>query len=177
MRIRSMTAAAAATMVLAATPAVAVPVLWDLVDVTFDDNTSVAGSFVYNADTDAYSQWNLSVQAWSAPPMLPAYTYDSGDPSNFVGAHDATMADFVALPETGPGRYLRLSFAAGLSNLGGAVALVADPFSFECDNCYYTRYVISGEVIGAPVPEPGTWALFAIGLVGIGAVARRRLVV
>lgn len=34
---------------------------------------------------------------------------------------------------------------------------------------------LSGEVVQTPIPEPGTWALMLAGLVGLVAVARRRL--
>jgi hypothetical protein len=32
---------------------------------------------------------------------------------------------------------------------------------------------LSGEVVQIPIPEPGTWALMLVGLVGLGAIARR----
>jgi hypothetical protein len=150
-------------------PAHAVSVTWELVGVVLEDSTPVTGSFAYDADSDTYSDWSLTVQPGG---IFSGYEYAPGMDGGFVGVHNSSMADFVAFPPETSGRYLRLVFSAPLSNSGGFVPMGLGGLSFECDNCIVQRMVVDGAVTS--VPEPAAWALMGLGLLAVGVQAKRR---
>jgi hypothetical protein len=129
------------------------PIAWQLVDVTFSDGATAAGVFTYDAVTDNYSDWNISVAAG----ILTAYNYRPGVDGGFLGIHPAGQVDFVAFPPTTFGRYIRLSFTNPLSASGPIDLLRSDNSGYECDNCGTLRYITSGSV--SSVPEPPTLGL------------------
>ncbi|MDP6436812.1 MAG: hypothetical protein QF803_01515 [Gammaproteobacteria bacterium] len=97
----------------------AIPRAWILEDVVFDDGTTATGSFVYDADTDTLSDISIVTQNGLANDGSPltAQTYTqlySGTP----------VSDPVILNQAGntgtDDTYLVLSFAAPLTNNGGA---------------------------------------------------------
>jgi hypothetical protein len=149
--------------------------VWTLQGVTFNDGTTVTGSFDYNAASNTYTDWALVVSAAS---FMPAYEYLPNVDSGFVGIHSATQADFVAFPTPPPpsGRYLRLAFQNPLTDAGGTVdlAIIGSP-AFECDNCANHRVITDGSVTASssPVPEPVAFAPLSCGLLGLGIVARK----
>lgn len=144
---------------------------WELVDVSLEDFTSVNGSFDYDAGSNTYANWNLSVVAGS---FLPAYTYLPGQDGGFAGSPSATQVDFGAFPaDPAGGRYLRLAFQLPLTDAGGHIQLALDNLGFECDNCSQSRAIVGGAVTA--VPEPATWGLLGLGLGVVAAARRRRL--
>jgi hypothetical protein len=158
---------------LFATPVGAAVVTWDLSGVVFEDGATAWGSFDYDAFTDSYADWNITVTGG----ILSPYTYQPGVDGGFLGIHDATMADFVAFPPGTSGRYIRLVFMSPLTDAGGTIALdtdLAGLFSWECGNCFPLRRIVAGEVTTELVPEPSSWLLVAAGLGLSGALGRRR---
>jgi hypothetical protein len=167
---RSLIGAACLAACLCGATGAAQALTWELADVSFADNTLVSGTFDFDSSSNTYSNWNISVLAGIG---LSAYTYSQGLDVGFAGTASAAAVDFVAFPPDSTGRYLRLTFSSPLTNAGGFVPLQPNN-SFECDNCNISRPIVGGAVFAQAVPEPGSWALFGLGLAAVGAVLRRQ---
>jgi hypothetical protein len=155
----------------ASVPLQAGPIVWQLVGVTFSDGASASGSFTYDAATDVYSAWNISVAAG----ILTAYTYQPSVDGGFVGIHPTGQVDFVAFPPATSGRYVRLAFASPLTNGGGIDRLRADNSGYECNNCSTFRYIRGGQVASVPEPSNLTLLFAAFALAVVFRRARTRL--
>jgi hypothetical protein len=154
-----------------AQPVSANPIVWTLEGITFADGGTATGNFTYNAATDTYSNWNISV---TAGPSFTAYTYQPVVDTGFLGIHSDLQVDFVAFPPATSGRYIRLTFVGPLTDAGGAITLRTDLSGYECNNCSVLRYITGGSVTTAPaaVPEPSTLVLSASGVL-IGGLIKR----
>jgi len=153
------------------------PMTWYLHDVTFDDGTNATGSYVYDADVNVWSEWNVSVEDGT----LPGFTYLASN-SSLSPNHPASASNASFLKTDPTQRYLNLVLLAPMTNAGGDIDLLVataitsqDSGSYECDNCLTLRAVNAGYVSSSPVPapEPSTIAVIAVGLIGL-AVSRKR---
>jgi hypothetical protein len=153
--------------------ALAAPVTWTLTGATFDDGTVATGSFVYNAATNAYSNWHVFTQA---SPVLSAFTYDNTTSfTNFTTANHVLFATNI--------RYITMLFAANMTDAGGTINIALTPGggtpsngSYECNNCGSVRWFTGGAITAAApqaVPEPTSMALL-LGVLPLMALMRRR---
>lgn len=137
----------------------AFPVTWTLSGVTFTDGGTASGYFVYDADTNTFSEGSISVAGGNTATFAPV-TY--GGPWNQLTVN-AQNGFYSWRP--GFGIYLWID-TAGLSDSGGTVALSTQ--SYECTNCGSIRYVSAGNVVGTPTPNftSAAAATFAVGVPG-----------
>lgn len=166
----------ASLCMLFAHAAVAVPVLWTLTDVEFDDGGTAAGAFVYDAASGTFSDIAITTSGGRLMPAAYADVLEGG-------ANDALLvADALADLTSATG--FQLVFQAPLTDTGGFVDLASfDPFfsSFElacldagCASATIERTVITGGLSGTVVPLPGGLVLLASAL-GLLARARSRV--
>ena len=156
-------------MVLAAHAAQASPVLWTMSGVTFDDGAVATGSFVFDADTLAYSEIDIIT---TAGPVLPGDSYVLMHPLFPPSSHHLTLV--ADLPLAVGVHAMNLSFSDDLTNAGGVVQL--GPFingiegnctSAGCFGVNPFREIAVGELRGTAVPEPAAMALLAAGLASV----------
>ena len=117
------------------------PISWTLSGVTFNDGGSASGSFLYDANTDMFTNWNVSVTAGSA---LGAFSYTPADSvvryktASYVEIEsDRTFPDGFGVNVN---RFLSFAFASSLTNAGGDVTILpiettTQYGSVECLNC------------------------------------------
>jgi hypothetical protein len=154
------------------TPAKAVPVTWTLQDWTFNDGGSASGSFVYDADTNVFSDMFIATTNGSARTGAIYGEAISGGNTAFSAVPFAGFPSLVSSPN------LVVMFASQLTNLGGIVDVFMGQEA-TCDNVACTslagpiRFLEDGSVVAA-TPIPAALPLFLTGLVALVAVGRRK---
>lgn len=155
------------------------PIQWTLADVLFEDGATASGSFIYDADTDTFSDILVTTTAGA---FAPAAVYTS----LVVGGPGDAVLTPAGGDLTGAGA-LQLVFYFPLTNAGGIVPLVDLFFlqfsSYEgacvdaaCNTIDFARLMVDGVVIGAPapvVPVPAAAWLLGSALAGLGMLRRR----
>jgi hypothetical protein len=159
-----------AALFLSATVSAA-PVVWNIDSLIFDDGGTGSGTFIYDADTNAYSSINI-VTTEGTDFAGAAY----GSVIDFAPNDSDYLAVMVFPLESLPA--LDLSFAATLTNAGGEIDVIGSG-EFLCgQECMYPasdlRYIVSGQVSAVPVPA-AVW-LFGSALAGLGWMRRRKSV-
>ena len=157
----------------------ALPIKWVLQDVVFNDQSTATGSYFYDADTNMFSNINVSTSTIGS-----VYTVgnpSSGGNSGFLALLTTDVGDLTGVLE------LTMALASTMANAGGTLAIVPDfvfsggtGFSFEgacidpsCSSFGAQRGISSGSVTTS-VPVPATLALFGLGLASLGWSRRKR---
>jgi hypothetical protein len=157
-----------ATLLASSQAVHAIPVTYQLQDVTFTDGATASGSFIYDADTRSRGAFQVT----TTDGVLPGFTYDGISSGMYLGGGSGPN-NFILFANTGR-RYLNFSFLQPLGSAPGTYAINAAS-SYECNNCGTFR-MMSGSVTvaGAEVPEPATALLMLPAALGLFAARRRK---
>jgi len=156
-------------------PAVASATEW-LVNATFDDGTTLTGTFTVNV----YGYLESANLQTDTNGVFTAFDYTTADSSVATGTFPPYYIDF----QPGYQSDLHVVFADALTVGAPNNPIETGGSSYECQGSFScfdlgggnTRYIESG--FASEVPEPATWALALVGFAGLGAAlrGRRRLV-
>lgn len=165
----------------------ATPVLWTLNGTLLNPATlanagTAGGSFVYDDDTDVFSDIMLTTTSASPTGGL-TFTQFLGESSGLIFGQTTPGDPVIAL-------FLRFVSKNDLTNAGGNLTIgnsstgyIAEGYCTvaTCDNGLFSvasnwDYEATNTLVGRPmvVPEPGTTALLALGLLGTVFARRRR---
>jgi len=153
---------------LSAASAAAAPLLWTLSGVTFSDGGAAAGSFVFDASTNTYSNISITTTTGSARTGAVYHFRLSAAPSvaTLIVAVTASGGDLTGTP------VVALQFpGAGLTNAGGTVTSVGGESSCVDSGCSNgtapQRNVTGGSVVGTALPSVPTLSEWGLGLLAL----------
>lgn len=167
--------AGAALLALTTSPALAIPITWQLQNAVLANQRTATGSLVFNDDTQVYS--NIDITTQSSPTNVYTFVNPSFS-SSFTRVNLVTgnLADYTNTPA------LVLVWSLPfLTNAGGTVPFSLGTRSYEatCENADCSAYTgdvafISGQA--ASVAAPSSLALLTTGLFGLAIIWYRRRV-
>jgi hypothetical protein len=157
-----------------ATSTQAAVVTWTLEDVTFSEGSEVTGTFDYDADINAYSNWYLQTQTG----FITGFNYNPGN-SAYEDSYSKHLEIYSLYGYPDIDRVILLQFASSLTNGGGTIEVnetrpYCYPTSGSCEVDwveYNGRHVTGGRVSAVPIPA-AVW-LFGSALAGLGWFRRK----
>ena len=150
----------------------AIPVRWTLTGVTFSDGGTASGSFIYDADTNTYS--NISITTTAGTVLLTGATYGFIAP-----VVPPSSLGFLTTQQNGGDltgtRGMAPFFGTALTNAGGSASVSA--VEATCSDAVCTspvppsRGTTAGTVTGAQVAPIPTLSFSMLALLGLALAA------
>ena len=155
--------------------AMAGPIQWTASGITFNGGGQVSGSFDYDADTNSFTNIDLTT-----PFDTNAFQYlDTSNPDDTNSAGAFLFTDTASSDLTGA-QVLYVVVNPALSGAGGTAPLAVleegTCANATCAGQPASHDTESGEFVASSAPEPGSWALTGAGGIVLSGVAfgRRR---
>lgn len=155
----------------------ATPLTWYLDGVVFyEDHTTATGSFVFDADTATYSDWDITtVNGYSSGGPISGLNYNPTSAAfNSGNANYLSLIDpSYLITNTEFSYFLALIFMNPLTNAGGTIVLST---GYEYGDNPINRSIMTGAVTTHRIEtqEPFSVVLLAMGLLGL-TFARRKV--
>ena len=144
-----------------------------LSDVVFDDGGTASGTFDYDADTNIFTDVNVTTTSGS---LLSGANYVSSHSSSFNPGFSTGLRFLTAPPPSGHSGLTTLSIIfITLTNAGGIFDLLTGAgvtaredtcLDVACDTRLIKRTVVSGTLSAVPLPAAGWLMMMALGLLG-----------
>lgn len=152
----------------------AIPIKWEL-DINLSDGGTVSGSYVYDADSNIFS--DISVSAVGGP--FPAAS--SSLTSVLTAYSNSSTLDLVpAIADLTGVQDVYIGLASAMTNVGGVIDIsFVETYTCDDSTCdtftlLYSATSFSGTATATSVPEPATLGLLGLGLIGLGLTRRKR---
>lgn len=168
-----------ASLIVLSSLAQAVPITWSLNDVRFADGAIATGSFIYDAETNSYSDVSIFTGIGDDYFLdVIEYGANAGSLSHHSMLFKSETGSCTALLGL-CNRELTLYFMGplGLTDSGGTHALELGS-SMESSSALFedgasSRFVISGSVSAMPAPSPAPFWLFMLALLAMVRFKKR----
>ncbi|MGI9344444.1 MAG: PEP-CTERM sorting domain-containing protein [Gammaproteobacteria bacterium] len=164
-------AVVSAIFLLGSTSAQAMSMTWTFHDAYFHDRGSLSGSFDFDADSNTFSNINLTT--------TPGRRHDGATYSSVV----EVLSTPLSIAATSAGNYIGVILSAPMTNNGGSIGVMPVLSTEGVMKKFFgktiplpKRFLVKGKLVADTVslPEPATLALFSVGLLGIFSLRRRK---
>jgi hypothetical protein len=139
-------------------------IIYTLSGVTFSDGGTLTGTFTTDDTSHTLIDWDIT----TSPGSGIGFHYTPGT----SGDSSTSLPAIIVVEDAGPTNILQITFSGGLTATGATILIgTFDSFEQGPDG---RRDITAGAATVATAPEPTTFGLLGIGVLGMLASLRRR---